>query len=62
MQLVFLAGDTILDLDATISDTEVVCAPSLNALFILIYNSKAKEEIFWSNFMLANIQDFLVGY
>ena len=25
-------------------------------------NSKAKEEIFWSNFPLSDVQDFLAGY
>ena len=33
---IFLAGDTIRDLDETISDTAVVCAPSLNVLSMLM--------------------------
>ena len=24
--------------------------------------SKAKEEMFWSNFPLSDVQDFLLGY
>ena len=29
---------------------------------MLMYNSKVKEEILWSNFPLANVQDFLARY
>ena len=58
----YLAGDNRRDIDETIGDTAVVKAPSLNALYILVYNSKAKEEMFRSNFLLADVQDFLSGY
>ena len=57
----YLAGDTRRAIDVTISDMAVVQAPSPNVLSILMYKSKAKEEIFWYNFTLANVQDFLAG-
>ena len=27
-----------------------------------MYNSKAEEELLWSNFILADAQDFIAGY
>ena len=59
---IFLSGDTRRYLDLTISDTLFVITPSLNEIYIIMSNSKAKEEIFWSNFSLAGVQDFLEGY
>ena len=58
----FFSGDTRRELDVTIADVEVYYVPSLNALSLLISNSKVKEEIFRSIFPLANVQDFLAGY
>ena len=40
----------------------VIQAPSINALSMIVSNSKAKEEIFRSNFPLSDVQDFLAGY
>ena len=57
-----LAGDTRRELDLAITDMAVIFAPSLNELSIIMYNSREEEEIFWSNFMLAEAQDFLSGY
>ena len=59
---IVLVVDTRRDLDVTISYAEVVCAPSFNEMYMLISNSKAKEEMFRSNFPLANVQYFLAGY
>ena len=58
----FLAGDNRRELDLAITDVAVIFSPSLDELSIIMYNSREEEEIFWSNFMLANIQDFLSGY
>ena len=58
----FLACDTRRELYVTITDAAVVHAPSLNALSMLVSKSKAKEEMLRSNFLLAGIQDILVGY
>ena len=59
---IFLAGDTRRELDVTIADAAVVQSPSINALSVFMSNSKAKGEIFQSNFMLADVQDFLSVY
>ena len=58
----FLAGDTRRELDVTIADTEVVCAPYINEIYMLMSNSKTKEENFRSNFPMVDVQDFLAGY
>ena len=34
----------------------------MNALSMIVSNSKAKEEIFRSNFPLSDVSDFLAGY
>ena len=57
-----LAGDTRQELDVTITDVAVIFAPYINKLSVLMYNSKTEEEIFWSNFELAEAQDFISGY
>ena len=57
-----LSGDTRQELDVTIADTSVIPIPSLNALFMLMSNSKVKEEMFRSNFPLADVQEFLAVY
>ena len=59
---IFLEGDTRREIDVTIADAAFFRAPSLNALSMLMPNSKAKGEIFRSNFTLANVQEFLAGY
>ena len=41
---------------------EVVQSPYLNTLSMLVTNSKAKEEIFRSDFLLSDLQDFREGY
>ena len=51
-----LAYDTRQELDVSIADAAVVCAPSIHALSIFMSNSKTKEENFWSKFMLDDIQ------
>ena len=50
---IFLAGDTRQEIDVTIADAEFVRATSLNALSMLVSNSKKKEEIFRSNFPMS---------
>ena len=57
-----LAGDTRLELDVNITDVAVNLIPSLNEISVIMYNSKEEEEMFWSNFMLDDVQDFLSGY
>ena len=39
----YFAGDTRQELDVAIADVEVVRAPSLNEIYMLMSNSKAKE-------------------
>ena len=58
----FLACDTRQDLDVTIAEAEVVHSPSLNTLSMIMSNYKAKEEMFWSKLLLADVQDFLSVY
>ena len=58
----FLAGDTRREIDITSDYIEVVHAPSLNALSMIMYNFKVKEVIFRYHFLLADSQDFLAGY
>ena len=57
-----MAGDNRKEIDVTIADAEVICAPSLNAFSVLVSKCKAKEENFRSNFPMVDVQDFLAGY
>ena len=57
-----LEGDTRRELDVTITDVAVILAPSIHELSVLMYNSKTEEEMVWSKFMLANVQDCLSGH
>ena len=59
---IILSGDDRLEMDLTIADAEVIQAPSINALSMIVSNSKAKEQIFRSNFPLSDVQEFLSGY
>ena len=52
----FLAGDTRRELDVTITDSAVVRATSLNEISMLMSNFKAKEEMFRSKFLLADVK------
>ena len=58
----FLAGYTRKELDITIYDLAVSYAPSLNEISMIMYNYKEKEDISWYKFLLADVQDLLVGY
>ena len=55
----YFAGDTRWDLYVIISEAEVVCATSLNALYMPVSNFNPKEEMFRS---LADFQNFLTRY
>ena len=59
---IYLVGDTIRELDVKTAEAGVIHAPYVNALLMLFLNSKAKEEMFRSNFLVSDVQDFLALY